>query len=700
MNTTNETLLLLIIDSSQNEAEKLISLLRNAGIPTRAQRVEDYDAMIEALEQQSWDMLIARQDEDTQDFSQILKHIKGSDKDLPTIILSTAHAGEDIAQIMKAGAKDVVVQDNDDHVVAVVKRENANLRDRRKLRHMELQIHDVEHRCELLLDSSKDAIAYISDGMHIYANGSYMSFLGYDDIDDLICIPVLDTFTSESQSIFKNSSKPFYDSDDFQPAENIEVVTLREDGNEIPTSISLSEASYDGERCLQIIVRPQEDQTELAEKLKEMSQLDLLTGLYNRQYFMGALHEAKENALKQSRVYALFYLVIDQFQTLKGSLGIADADVILRDAAHFLKEHLAQYEHLQLARLSDDTFGIINHCDNIEQALEQGESFRHCIEDQLFEVEGKSIQLTFSIGATLITDNAPNIKDILGRAQVASEEVRKLDGHQDGNGVHVYKPNQDKVLDDHDVAITMIDQALEDNKFKLLFQPIISLRGGGQEHYEAFVRMIDDKGEEVSPYDFLPPSGPSQVANKIDKWVILQTVKHLSEHRSQGHDTRLFINLCGETLQDEGFTSWLNVALKAARLPGDSLIFQVSEANAITYMKQAKEFEKGLRTLHCNFSINQFGRALNPFNLFKHISPDYIKLEGSFTQDMQKGDVEKEQVKEMIQTLQSMDKKTIVPLVESASLLSTLWQAGVNYIQGYYLQAPSTEMNYDFNEDG
>ena len=87
------------------------------------------------------------------------------------------------------------------------------------------------------------------------------------------------------------------------------------------------------------------------------------------------------------------------------------------------------------------------------------------------------------------------------------------------------------------------------------------------------------------------------------------------------------------------------------------------------------------------------------FNLFKHLSPDYIKLEGSYTGQMQKGEEDTEQVKDMIKTLQSIDKKTIVPLVESASLLSTLWQAGVNYIQGYYLQAPSSEMNYDFSED-
>ena len=62
-----------------------------------------------------------------------------------------------------------------------IRRELDSLIDRKKLHRLEIQIRDTEHRCELLLDSSKDAIAYISEGMHIYANSSYLQFLGYDD---------------------------------------------------------------------------------------------------------------------------------------------------------------------------------------------------------------------------------------------------------------------------------------------------------------------------------------------------------------------------------------------------------------------------------------------------------------------------------------------------------------------------------------
>lgn len=261
----------------------------------------------------------------------------------------------------------------------------------------------------------------------------------------------------------------------------------------------------------------------------------------------------------------------------------------------------------------------------------------------------------------------------------------------------VYNPADYEALDETNSA-DAIQKALDDNRFRLLFQPIINLRGEGEEHYEAFVRMLDKDNEEVSPYDFLPPVGPSEMALKIDRWVILQTIKQLSSHRSRGHDTRLFLNIAAETLDDKTFTPWLSVALKAARLPGDSLIFQIREGDANNYMKQAKEFARAVHELHCKVSISQFGCALNPFNTLKHIDVDYVKIDGSFTEELQKKDEAKEEVKEMVKSLQSAGKLTIIPLVENASVLATLWQAGVNYIQGYYLQAPVPEMNYDFGD--
>ncbi|MFN2359741.1 MAG: EAL domain-containing protein [Marinobacter sp.] len=694
MQKKNATVHLLILDPSQNDAESLVSLLRNSGKATRAHRITSEEDLEETLKAGNWDLLLAR-DEADQEFGPdgALAMIRRMDKDIPFILLTKEFTRERTVAVMKAGAQDTVPFDNTDQLALVVNRELSALEDRRRRRTLESHLREAEQRCQLLLESSKDAIAYINDGMHIYANQSYMEFLGYDDIDDLICIPVLDTLTPQSQETYKEFMKSFAESG--EDGMTMNCVARRSDAQELDVTMSVSAATYDGEACTQIVIQPEHSDAELEEKIRQISSQDLLTGLFNRQYLMDALGQAIATAGKDNQTGALAYIALDNFMGLKGQVGIAGADLMLGDLATLIKEHTP--ENMVLARLSDDAFCLLCQPCEEKTMAELCETIRSKVEDHLFDINGRTLQLTLSIGVAAITENAPKAPDLMSRAHTASSELKKKQGYEQGNGVMVYDP-ADYEATDESSSVDAIQKALDDNRFRLLFQPIINLRGEGEEHYEAFVRMLNKDHEEVSPYDFLPPIGPSEMAIKIDRWVILQTIKQLSGHRSRGHDTRLFLNVTAETLEDRTFTPWLSVALKAARLPGDSLIFQIREGDANNYMKQAKEFAKAVHELHAKISICQFGCALNPFNTLKHIDVDYVKIDGSFTEELQKKDEAKEEVKEMIKSLQSAGKLTIVPLVENAGVLATLWQAGVNYIQGYYLQAPVPEMDYDFGD--
>ena len=694
MQKKNATVHLLILDPSQNDAESLVSLLRNSGKATRAHRITSEEDLEETLKAGNWDLLLARDLEQEFSADDALAMIRRMDKDIPFILLTEEESRERTVGMMKAGAQDTVSFEHTDLIVLKVNRELAALDERRRRRVLESHLREAEQRCQLLLESSKDAIAYINDGMHIYANQTYMEFLGYDDIDDLICVPVLDTLTPESQEKYKGFMKSFAEKG--EDGMTMNCMARRSDDNELNVTISVSAATYDGEACTQIVLQPEHSDAELEEKLRQISSQDLLTGLYNRQYLMDALAEAIAHAGKKNETGALAYIALDNFMSMKGQVGISGADLLLGDLANLLKEQAG--EELALARLSDDAFSLLcQPCDESTMA-EHAERIHKAVEDHLFDINGRTVQLTVSIGVAAITENSPKAEELMARAHTASAEVRKLEGHAEGNGVVVYNPADFEALDQSN-SVEAIQKALEENRFRLLFQPIINLRGEGEEHYEAFVRMLDKDDEEVSPYDFLPPMGPSDTAIKIDRWVILQTIKQLSSHRSRGHDTRLFLNVTAETLQDKTFTPWLSVALKAARLPGESLIFQIREGDANNHMKQAREFTKAVHELHCKVSIAQFGCALNPFNTLKHINTDYVKIDGSFTEEIQKNDKAKEQVKEMVKSLQSNGKLTIIPLVENAGVLATLWQAGVNYIQGYYLQAPVPEMNYDFGDN-
>lgn len=694
MAKTNETIHLLILDSSQNDAEKVVSLLRNSGRATRAHRITSEEDLLEALANGNWGLMLLR-DGDNEELSvdQVLAQVKRLDKDIPAIVMLEDFDRKRTVEVMRLGASDAVPFDFQDLLLLTINRELNGLQERRKRRLLDAHLRESEQRCQLLLESSKDAIAYVNDGMHIFANKSYLDFLGYDDVDELMCIPMLDTLTPGSQHSFKEFMKQF-------AYPNAQTKTLactarRSDDAELSVLLQASLATYDGELCTQIMVRPEHNNAELEEKLKQISSQDLLTGLYNRQYLMEQLAACTARALEKGQTGALAYIAVDNFVQIKSQVGIAGADLMLGDLANILRQHAN--EEMTLARLSDDAFSLLCMPCSEENMVAVSERVRRSVEDHLFDVSGRTVQMTVSIGIALITDNAPKAQDLMGRAHTASADVRKLEGHTEGNGVNIYSTASKNVLGGLD-TVADIQRALDENRFRLLFQPIINLRGEGEEHYESFLRMLDPEGKEVSPYDFLPPAGPSDMASKIDRWVVLQTIKHLSSHRSQGHETRLFLNVTAETIQDKTFVSWLSVALKAARLPGDSLIFQICETDAGTFLKQAKEFSKNLAELHCKLSISHFGSGLNPFNTLKHISVDYVKLDGSFTEEIQKSQGAKDEVKEMIQTLQNMGKLTVVPLVENAIVLSTLWQAGVNYIQGYYLQAPVPEMNYNFGD--
>ncbi|PIE43905.1 MAG: diguanylate cyclase [Gammaproteobacteria bacterium] len=693
MKKRNETVHLLILDQSQNDAESMVSLLRNSGRATRAHRVTSREDLQEHLSDHLWDLFLAREQNAEFDARAALAEIKRLDKDIPFIVLTEDYDKEQIPELLKLGAQDAIPFEYKNHLVHAINRELKNLNERRLRRSADIHLYEAEKRCELLLDSSKDAIAYVNDGMHVYANQSYLDFFDYEDMDEMMCIPILDTLTKDSQEKYKELSRRVINNHE---EAHYDAVARRSDDSELDVTINLSPATYDGEPCTQIIVRPQENDIELVSKLKEMSSQDLLTGLYNRQYLMEQLNHTVESVHKEQTEAAILYISVDQFQTIKSDIGIAGTDLVLSDLATLLSNSISE-EKCVVARMGDESFAVLLTSSDDKAAMKVAEAVRSAVAEHLFEVSERTIQLTVSIGITLINESSPKPNDVMGRALKAASDVKKLEGHAKGNGINLFVVQQE--INNSMTSVSILQKALDSNRFKTLFQPIISLRGEGEEHYEALLRMLDSNDEEVSPYDFLPPTGPSEIASKIDRWVTLQTIKSLSAHRSKGNQTRLFLNVTAETVVDPTFLQWLSVALKAARLPGDSLIFQMTENDAINHLKQAKAFTKAIKELHCKMSISRFGCSLDPFNTLKHVDADYVKLDGSFTEEIQQNEDTRKQIKEMIQQLQTMGKLTIVPLVENAAVLSTLWQAGVNYIQGYYLQAPASEMNYDFSEE-
>jgi diguanylate cyclase (GGDEF)-like protein/PAS domain S-box-containing protein len=682
-----KTIRLLILEDSQNEAERLVSLFRNAGRATRVHRLSSSDDLNEAL-QQSWDLLICAPSSEQLAPSEAIGAIRRQAKDIPVIQLLADNDSDSVTEALMLGAQDALPQGEDERLVLVAKRELANLEERRARRASEVALREAEKRCQLLLESSVDAITYVHDGMHIYANRAYLELFAYEDADELEGMPMIDLIGSSDQASFKDFLKSYHSAEGHA---ELKCTGIKANGQSFPAQMSFSPATYDSEPCIQVVIRAETSNAELEERLREISSQDLVTGLFNRTHFLELMDNAAERAVNAGKPATLAYIQVDSYASLLADIGLAGIDILLTDLANLLRAHFSA--DAQLARFSDDVFAVLQPGVSPESTPEHLDSLLKKVEGHLFDISGRTVQSTLSIGVAGLNERTAKAQEVVDRARRCADEL------SDGNAIKLFNPADElAAAASRGNIVAMIQQALEKNSFRLLFQPIISLRGDSFEHYEALLRLINPQGEEIPPEELFNAAKDAGMAEKIDRWVILNSIKLLAEHRSKGHNTRLFVHLSSASIQDQTLLPWLSVALKAARLPSDSLVFQFSEPDAIAYLKQAKTITQGLNQLHCKTAMIQFGCSLTPFNTLKHLHIDFVKVDSSFSQDLSSAE-NQEALKTLLASLHSQAKLTIVPFVESASVLATLWQAGVNYIQGHYLQGPSQSMDYEFAAD-
>lgn len=687
MGTDAHAIRLLILDDSQNHAERLVSILRNAGHATRAHRVTSREDLQESL-QQTWDLCLSCPETSYMTAQEACQLISQA-HDIPFIMLAEQVDTDTRLLAMRSGMQDTVPAAAESLLTLVVKRELTNLSARRQRRIAEQSLRETEKRCQLLLDSSVDAIAYVLDGMHIYANRAYSQLFGYDDADDLAAEPMVGLVASKDQETFKDFLRHYASRGD---QSELRCTARNSEGKEFPIMLSFSPANYDGEPCTQVVIRAETASAEFEEKLKAMASHDLVTGLFNRSWFQEQLDGISEQAVHNSQPSTLAYLSIDNFNSLQSEIGIGGADLILADLAQILRQFFP--EGTLLARFSDDACSVLiegKEPDAVTAAL--GKLLRQ-IESHLFEANGRTIQITTSIGVACISETHPEPTLAIERAHRLAEQVSQAGG----NAIKVFNPLEElEQLANRGNLIALIRHTLKTDGFNLQFQPIISLRGDSSEHYETILRLFNSQGEQIPDAEFHAAALESGLAIDIDRWLITRAVTRLAQHRgSKGADTRLLVSLSSASLQDPEIVQWISALLKEHRLSAEALIFQFNDAEANSYLKHAKVLVEALHSIHARIALSHFGGALNPYAILRHLPVDYVKIDDAFSQDLSAPEMV-EQLREMVATLHNQGKLTIVSNVRSATMMPTLWQAGVNYIQGDYLQPPADSMDFNFS---
>jgi EAL domain-containing protein (putative c-di-GMP-specific phosphodiesterase class I) len=240
-------------------------------------------------------------------------------------------------------------------------------------------------------------------------------------------------------------------------------------------------------------------------------------------------------------------------------------------------------------------------------------------------------------------------------------------------------------LQDQDrLWVKQIKAALMENRFRLVQQPIASLVGEDLGMYDVLLRMLDEQGQEVLPSVFMPAAERNDLMKNVDRWVVGAAMSFCAARKPGA----LFVRLSKDTLADPGLSGWLAENLKKIKIEPARIVFQVREEVAAQQINDAVALHKVLTARGFRFALEGFGMGRDTEQLLNHLKPDFVKIHGALMQGLSADQDKQARVKAVVELARKCKAITIGERVQDANTMAVLWQLGVEFIQGYFVNAP------------
>ncbi|WP_430388622.1 EAL domain-containing response regulator [Dyella sp. 20L07] len=674
---TDQVIKILFIEKSVEDAEQIISLLRNNGIAVRPARATSAEQVTAALDELGPDIVLFDPAIGTLELREVARMMDAHGRDLSLIALVGQVDNATITELFVSGARSVALRPQPKQLMAVIQREFDALNARRQLRRLETALRESERRCDALLDSSTDAIAYVHEGMHVRANHAYLETFGYTDFDDLLGLPVLDMVGPHDADEFKSTLKGLSRGE--KPNGPIELQARRADATSFKASVEFAHATFEGEPCLQVVFRRQQVDTHVIEQL----QRDPVTGLFNRARMLECIDQSVAAATEGAKGQSLLLIEPDNWQAIVGGVGLAKADELLAAFAARVESQLGAHDTAGL--LAEHTVGVLLHARNDDGIKQWITGLQQAIAGGIFDLGTRSLTVTASIGGSLLGEKNANTELLLNQASQALRNAQS----QGGNRSDLHDPAAREKADEERERywLEVLQQALIQNDFVLYHQQTISLQDAEGEFSEILLRLNGPQGE-VLPGFFMPIAEKHNLTPAIDRWVLNQTIEALRARDRMGTPSTFFVKLTSSSLEDAQLLPWLGERLKEASLKHGQLVLETTESKVVTALRPAQEFIKAWKKLGGQFALEQFGSGLNSFQLLTHIDADYLKIDRSYMADLPQQPESQRKVAEICRQARELKKQSIAEWVEDAASTSLLFACGVDFVQGNFLQEP------------
>ncbi|MBP8046454.1 MAG: EAL domain-containing protein [Psychrobacter sp.] len=691
---TQSILNLLVIDDDQLYAERIVDLLGSYYDSVNLGFLDDKEELLKTL-RQPWDTLVFGQAYDM-NFTEVVGIVQEQGIDLPMICLisedtaANAHNADGLPSILNGTMVKALSADQEMAVVMAICLLHDNLRSRQQLKTLQHVISEAEQRANVLIKNSKSAVAYIDQGIHIFANDPYLQLFGFESMNDIIGIPVIDLIAGgDNIKAFKQFLRQFDKGNRKDVEFNFE--SKRTDGSTFEAKLQLAVATLDGEPVTQIIIQQNNaNSADVAKRLAAAERKDSLTGIDNRLGFELQLTKVYEQAKQGALTAGLFYIQLDNVGKIRSSLGLQGIDTTVQQVAYALDELMTNEVAADsyVSRFSDTAFTILVENQNTAALEKLAKKIGSTISDMLIEVDKRTTSTTASIAIVKIEKNTPEPKVLLERALDAINQIM-IETSNHGDTYHLYDASEHANSDDHALAESLVD-AIANNRFELSFQPIYDINHDRSDFFEVYLRLplADANNTVLTPDQFMTVAKAHKLLEKIDRWILINACKKINDVRKSHPDARLLVQLTNASLIDKKLPSVASQLINAVGGKAGALTLQFNEKDIADHLTVAKSQFKALNQVNCQLGINNFGSSAKSVELANFVQPDMVRLARNYVDSLDNPE-NLETVKSLIMRTNEISVDVLMPYIEDAATMSVAWSVGARYLQGYYLEAPS-----------
>ena len=689
---TQSILNLLVIDDDQLYAERLVHLLGCYYDSVNLGFLDDKEELLKLL-RQPWDVLVFGNAYDM-NFTDVVGIVQEQDIDLPMICLlneemvATAHNDEGLPNIISGTMVKALKVEEEMSVVMSICLQHDNLRSRRELKTLRHVLSEAEQRANVLIKNSKSAVAYIDQGIHIFANDPYLQLFGFASMNDVIGVPIIDLIAGgDNVKGFKQFLRQFAKGN--REEVEFKFESLRTDGSTFEAKLQLAAATLEGEPVTQVIIQQNSSNSaEVAKRLAAAECKDSLTGINNRRGFEEKMAVIYQQARQGELTAGLLYVQLDNIGKIRSSLGLQGLDATVKQVAYALDELVVDGH---VSRFSDTAFTILVEDKTTTELKMLAEQIGSHVNDMLIEVDKRTTSTTVSIGIVKIEKNTAEPNVLLERAVDAINQIM-METSNNGATYHLYDPSEHANSDDHALAESLID-AITNNRFELTFQPIYDINNDRSDFFEVYLRLplSDAENTVLTPDQFMAVAKKHKLLEKMDRWVLINACRKVNDVRKTHPEAKLLVQLTSASLIDKKLSSVASQLIKAVGGAAGVLTLQFNEKDIADHLTVAKTQFAALGQAGCQMGINNFGSSAKSIEIASFVQPDMVRLPRSYVEDIDSAE-NLETVKSLIIRANEVNVDVLMPYIEDAATMSVAWSVGARYLQGYYLEEPSKTM--------